>query len=286
MHQPRVSQQFVRLLALCFGFAMASRIGAQTPFEHAPDANATNGGPVYSISILPTPHAPFTATVVTDTVTIQPDGSKRTLHNSRFVARDSDGRVFQERRYLTPTGDTELTPLSMLQFEDPIRHRMTTCDPSALICTVYEVNLQRQQVTPASASLTPGNLTREDLGHQTIATLDVVGSRETTTIPAGLDGSPQPPPMVKEFWYSPYLGINIITHRSDPRISATQDFRVENIDLHEPDRRTFDLPGGYRIVDTTQSNAPTYTSYTEVITCPFFGACTGVWRPIIIRRRR
>lgn len=281
--QPRLR---IHLLAtIACALALASRLQAQDPMEHAPDANVTTDR-VFSISILPTPNAPFTATVVTSMINIQPNGSKRTTYNRRIVARDSSGRVFQERRFLTPTGDTEPAPLSLLQYEDPNRHRTYRCDPIQHICNLYEFNLQKPvALTPASApSNGAGTMTREDLGRRTQDTLELIGSRETTSIPAGAIGDEKPSPLVKEFWYSPYLGINVITKRSDPRVSAMQSFSVENIDLNEPDHKLFTPPSDYRIVDAAQSNSPTVIVYNEYVTCPLFGGCVGVTRPVIIRR--
>ena len=125
---------------------------------------------------------------------------------------------------------------------------------------------------------------REDLGRRNVDALELIGSRETTMVPSGVIGDEKPAPLVKEFWYSPYLGINVTTTRSDPRVSAMQRFSVENIDLKEPDHKLFDPPADYRIVDEAQSNSPTITVYNEYVTCPVFGGCSGVMRPVIIRR--
>jgi hypothetical protein len=91
-------------------------------------------------------------------------------------------------------------------------------------------------------------MTREALGQKTIESLDVVGSREVTTINAGAIGNEKAEPIVKEFWYSPRLQINVITKRFDPRVSAIQDFEVGNISLTEPDPKMFEPPVGYRMV--------------------------------------
>ena len=92
------------------------------------------------------------------------------------------------------------------------------------------------------------DVTREDLGRKTIGGVEVVGSREVTTLKAGQMGYEKAQPIVKEFWYSPQLGINVITMRFDPRASAIQNFEVGNISLTEPDAKMFELPVEYRIV--------------------------------------
>jgi hypothetical protein len=52
---------------------------------------------------------------------------------------------------------------------------------------------------------------------------------------------------VKEFWYSPWLGINVITKRFDPR-HGVQNFEVSNLNLSEPNPKMFQPPADYRVV--------------------------------------
>jgi len=73
------------------------------------------------------------------------------------------------------------------------------------------------------------------------------GGAAITTLAAGEFGNTRSEPIVKEFWYSPRLGLNIITKRFDPR-SGSQNFIVNHLSLNEPDPRTFEPPADYRIV--------------------------------------
>jgi hypothetical protein len=50
-----------------------------------------------------------------------------------------------------------------------------------------------------------------------ISGLDVLGTRETTTIAPGTIGNDRPLAAAKEFWYSSQLGINLVVNRTDPR---------------------------------------------------------------------
>jgi hypothetical protein len=52
---------------------------------------------------------------------------------------------------------------------------------------------------------------------------------------------------VKEFWYSPRLGINVVTKRFDPRFGV-QNFTVSGINQGEPDPRLFEPPAEFRVV--------------------------------------
>jgi hypothetical protein len=236
-------------VVIAFGFfALGGSLVAQDATAHAPDGGTMQR--VESITIPPLQSAPFTAVVTTEWTRIMPDGSTGTTKNHRTVARDSLGRVFQERRYFTPDGDKQMTALSELDYEDPSLHQLLVCRPSTRTCMMYRYDSPTTVTLPKVGPLPNGmgTVTREELGKKTIDNIEVVGSREVTTLNAGVMGNEKPEPIVKEFWYSPRLGINVITKRFDPRASAMQSFVVGNINLAEPNSRVFEPPAGYRIV--------------------------------------
>ncbi len=227
---------------------LSAGLPAQDTPTHAPDGGTRQH--LDSIVIPSTPNAPFSAVVVTEWTRILPDGGTIVTSNHRTVARDSSGRVFQERRYFTPAGGRQTTTLSELDYEDPSRHELTVCRPDTLVCTVYPHD------APIPAALSPagplpngmGTLSREDLGRRTIESLNALGSREVTTLNAGTIGNNKSEPIVKEFWYSPALGINLVTKRFDPRASASQNFDVTAINLAEPNAQLFIPPPNYRLI--------------------------------------
>jgi hypothetical protein len=184
------------------------------------------------------------------------DGTTTTVRNHRTIARDSNGRIFQERRFFSPTGDKQETRLSNLEYADPTRHEFYDCVPTTLVCTVsaYYVPVSAPANLPASVTLPngAGTITRENLGQKNISDLDVVGSREITTINPGVNGYKAPEPTIKEFWYSPRLEINLIVKRFEPRGGA-QNITVQSIDLSEPNPKLFAPPPGYRIIHTEPS---------------------------------
>jgi hypothetical protein len=214
---------------------------------HAPDGGTQEK--IQSLIVPPTTNAPFTATVTTELTKVLVDGSKQTNWNHRTIARDSTGRIFQERRVFTPDGDKVTTYLAEIDYLDPNRHERYMCRPQEKVCYVSEYD------APPSANLMPagampngrGSIKRDDLGRKTIEGVDVVGSREIITINAGVNGNEKSEPIVKEFWYSPRLGINVITKRFDPRFGV-QNFVVSNINQNEPDPKMFQPPADYRVV--------------------------------------
>ena len=78
--------------------------------------------------------------------------------------------------------------------------------------------------------------------------LEVDGTRETITIPAGEIGNEKPIEIVNERWYSPDLQVVVRSTRSDPRLGVTT-FRLKGVKREEPDRSTFLVPEDHRITD-------------------------------------
>ena len=87
---------------------------------------------------------------------------------------------------------------------------------------------------------------REDLGQQVIEGLMAVGTRTTTTLPAGAIGNEQPLTIVSEQWFSPELEVLLMTRHSDPRLGETS-YRLTNLVRGEPDRSLFQVPADYTL---------------------------------------
>jgi hypothetical protein len=233
---------------IAFGFCtFGLSVAAQVPI-HAPDGGTTET--LQSIDIAPVANAPFSATVVTEWTRILPDGSTQTIKNHRTVARDSSGRVFQERRSFTPNGDQQVTQLTEMDYQYPNQQQLYICKPAVQVCTLYRYNPPPGIIPPRTGPLPSGtgSVTIEDLGRMTIENMEVLGSRQTTTINVGVAGNQRAEPTIKEFWYSPRLQINLITKRFDPHVSGIQDFEVKNINLDEPDPKLFQTPADYRLI--------------------------------------
>ena len=237
---------------------LCASAGAQSAqaTAHAPDGGVRET--LQSISIPTLTNAPFSATVTTEWTKILPDGTTATVKNHRTVARDTSGRVFQERRNFSPNGDKQPTQISQLEYMDPNRHEFYSCVPQRKTCYVSEWRGPALTVMPAGmnglqacgcASPQRPGVTVENvaLGQKTVEDVEVTVSREVTTIAAGQIGNPNPEPIVKEFWYSPRLGINLVTKRFDPR-SGMQNFVVDHVSLSEPDPRMFEPPAEYQVV--------------------------------------
>ena len=204
-----------------------------------------------SILIPSLPNAPFTAAVNTEWIRQLPDGSTITLKNHRAIARDSAGRIFQERRALVPDDGKINSGVTQIEISDPVTHELYICMPHGRTCQVEVFSPPEflPYTPPAKAHMTQGSTSEsEDLGKQSLGGLETVGTRETTVIPAGTIGNNSPLLSKREFWFSPKLGVNLISKRQDP-LSGTQNFEVSEIALGDPDAKLFEVPVGFKILD-------------------------------------
>jgi hypothetical protein len=92
----------------------------------------------------------------------------------------------------------------------------------------------------------PGNVTREDLGADTIMGVEVHGSRTTTTTPPGSMGNDQPLVRTDVVWMAPSLGMALRSVSDDPQMGKT-DREVVSVDLNNPDPSLFQPPAGYQL---------------------------------------
>jgi hypothetical protein len=85
-----------------------------------------------------------------------------------------------------------------------------------------------------------------------VAGVATVGYRDTTIINAGVVGNDVPMTSVREFWYSPELGINLLSIVDSPK-TGKEVFTVTEITTSEPDAKFFSIPPeGYTILQTPQ----------------------------------
>lgn len=243
-----------RTLFLLFAtsvFLLSPPSFAQAPLapQHAPDGGTRET--FASIVIPPMLNAPFTATVNTEWIRQLPDGGIITLINHRSVARDAKGRIFQERRYFVPDDGKHESIAYQIEISDPAAHERYVCRPAEHVCRLeqfFDSNFAHSPAAVSSAGK-PGAPGVENLGTQTIAGLETIGTRETNLVETATIGNDAPILERREFWYSPQLGVNLVTKRQDPRFATQQNFDVTNIALGEPDGKLFEVPSGYKVID-------------------------------------
>ena len=227
---------------------------AQTPPKpvYVQDGNVNET--LDSIFIPPMPDAPFTCMLDTEWVRTMADGGTLTTVNRRRIARQANGRLYQERWTLVPKHGSRQSQLSHIQIADPVNHTLYTCAMGINVCrltayggnttTVYQPVNQPTGLLPGGQ----GSVLNEPLGKHVMEHADVVGTRITRQINAWVAGNDRAFAVVREFWFAPALGINVSSRISDPR-SGSQSFTVTDLTRGEPDDQLFELPKGYTVRD-------------------------------------
>jgi hypothetical protein len=253
----RTKLPFVLFSSIAFGCCAMLSASAQQPATQQHVAHVEDGGMnevLESIAIPPTTHAPFYATLDTEWARPLVGGGSYTFQNERHIARDSFGRVYQERWYLVPKNGKIKTQMYYIQIFDLVAHNSYWCNVAEKVCALRPYN-PPPEVTFGTEVGENGVLpdgwgfsTQEDLGRRNMAGVDTTGIRETRTINPWMAGNDRPMSIVREYWHSAPLNINLLSTLTDPRL-GTQNFTITEISTSEPDPQLFQPPAGYKIVD-------------------------------------
>jgi len=235
---------------------MPSTPARRPPLQEMHDEDGGIRETLESIVITPMAHSPFTATLQTEWVRTLANGGTIAVANQRHIARDSSGRVYQERWLLVPKNGKQESQMSAIQISDPNRHVLFTCMmlDGQHVCheTFYApststlVKFEGPPTGPLPNDA--GDAVHEELGKQQIAGMETVGTRHSTTYNAGVFGNDSAVTVEREYWFSPQLGMNLLSKRSDPRF-CTQTFIITEVSISEPEAQLFDLPKGFTVVD-------------------------------------
>jgi hypothetical protein len=210
------------------------------------------------IFVTPVPNAPFSADVEVVSHMQATDGTEHVVTTKEHIARQSSGRIYNERRGFVPIGFKGTPRLLGFLIYDPSSRLSIRVNPMEHLAR--EVTLRAPLPTP-QASLAPQQqhklpgVTETDLGSQQMNGLELQGIRKQRTIPAEISGTGKPVVITDDYWYSPELAIYMTIRHDDPR-SGEQLVAVTNVDRHEPQAETFVVPPEYKLVDETTDNSP------------------------------
>jgi hypothetical protein len=228
---------------------------------HAQEAlRGPDGGTTYSVSgvdLLAIPDKPFSANSRTDWTRILSDGSTVQVHLTTKLARDSSGRVYRERHSFIPGNEETQTRPNQIKINDPVALTQTICTVSTHHCVISNYQPRTSFATMPVGSFADGTryLKREELGTNTMEDLDVIGTRETLTINAGVVGNQRPLVTTREFWYSPDLQTNLSITRNDPR-EGKQVVQLSNLSRSDPPSELFEVPAGFTVQDARGTGGP------------------------------
>ncbi len=234
--------------------------------------------------------APYSSTVVNESVQTLEDGNRIVMTSNGAIARDSLGRTRQETALPTIGNLSAANAPHLVFIQDPVAQTSYTLNltdrtaqklplPSTAAVQSGAAGATggpgQVMITAGSALAATGPLpplpvpsgpvliqrsmatneqaqtTTEDLGWQTIEGVLASGTRTTRTIPAGQIGNEKPISVVTEVWTSPDLKAIVYSKRSDPRMGE-QTFRLRDIVRTEPDPSLFTVPSDFKIIEGPQ----------------------------------
>lgn len=216
-------------------------------------APAFNGG----VFVTPVPGAPFSAEAEQFMVQVLKDGSLFQRETAALIARDSQGRIRNERHEVLPASANRKPVVFSVHIYDPETRLNTFLNPDTHVATQRVLPNPPSTEPPSNGwfhlagSRTPNpNLQVQDLGASVVDGIDVNGYRRTLTVPANGSGTDRPVVVTDEIWYSEQLHINIVAKHNDPR-TGSLTLTVSQINVNEPDVELFAIPPEYKLVDIT-----------------------------------
>jgi hypothetical protein len=199
------------------------------------------------VFVTPIPNAPLLAVVNTESSQLLKDGTSLNQKTLSAIARDRQGRIFNERRALIPASETATPPILSIHIYDPQSRTSTFIDPQRQVAWQSTLNRPPAAAPPlATSSAANSYIKKEDLGNRKMEGIEVHGVRDTQTIPAEANGGKEIT-VVDEYWYSEDLRLNMLAIHKDPR-TGEQTTTVTQVDRSEPDPAIFEIPSGYKIL--------------------------------------
>lgn len=256
----------MRLLPLlCFGLALPAFAQFNGMSVSGNDSSATitiNMSPI-AVTVPCVTGAPYSGTPSFRSVQTLANGThiSRPASERETTRRDSAGRVRTERELFPPRpGAPQLKSFVLVKVQDPVAGYAYVLDSVNQVAHRTAVKSQRAG-PPFSPTPRVGTHTSPDgvvsvtesLGEQVMFGVAVVGTKTTTTYPAGSRlGNDRPVTSVNELWWSPQLGQAVMQTNTSPEGNVST-MSMSDLSTAEPDAALFQIPAGHNIVDETGS---------------------------------
>lgn len=204
--------------------------------------------------------APYTATAVTETTQVLPDGNRIVNKSKALLARDSEGRTRREET-LSNVGPLTVQQSRMVFISDPVARAEYILDLDNHTAQVHQLQgakvltLDQKHASVASAdthsaehSSAVAEVKQTGLPDENIDGVNCEHLVETQTIPASAIGNERPIVITSETCASPELHLLLMRKRTDPRFGNTS-YRLTDIHRTEPDAALFQVPSDFKILN-------------------------------------
>lgn len=189
---------------------------------------------------------PFSADVVIEDTRRLFDGSTVTKQRRGAIYRDGQGRTRREQPLETVGGfnivGSDNKPLSLVFINDFAAKTQTFLDLNNKVARTSRLGPQAKPFENDQ----PEDAKTESLGTRTIEGVRVEGSKTTFEIPVGRLGNDKPIAVITESWFSPELGVIVMSRHVDP-LAGEHVFKLVNLRRGEPSAELFNIPAGFRV---------------------------------------
>jgi len=248
----------IALLAVTAGVTIAQEPPPPPPDGMPMGGPVLMGGPgpmgVEAIDGKTVKGAPLTAVFVTIRETTLADGNRIHNESQSKVYRDAEGRVRREMGVNLATTATGPVKHNLVVITDPVAETRTVLNPDNKTARQTQHTVRpggKDHEGHPRGMGGPGEVTKEQIGTQTVNGFQAEGVRVTRTIPAGAMGNEKAITVVTERWYSPDLQIVVMTTHTDPMMGKVTT-KLVNVTQGAPDATLFQAPSDY----TMQKSKP------------------------------
>lgn len=197
---------------------------------------------------------PFSAEVVIEDTKRLFDGAKVTKQRRGAIYRDGEGRTRREQPLETVGGfnivGVDNKPLNLVFINDFVAKTQTSLDLSNKIARIDPLGNQAKPFEKRQ----PDDAKTESLGTRTIEGVKAEGTKTTFEIPIGQLGNDKPVAVATETWFSPELGVIVMSRHVDP-VAGEHIFKLVNIRRVEPPADLFTVPAGFRVENAAPRKA-------------------------------
>jgi hypothetical protein len=234
---------FVVAILWCAPVSFAQETVAQAPPMYRGVQTHVDG-----VFVTPVANVPLTAVVELTSTQVLGDGTTVSKKTFNDIARDSQGRIYNERRDMVPETSNATPPILMMHIFDPTMKLNTFMDPGTHLA--HQSIFERPTPTAGLVPVSRPGFQVQDLGTQSMENVVVHGVKTSRTISGAATGTGKPVTVTDETWYSDELHLNMLVKHNDPR-TGEQTVTITKVERSEPPAATFEIPAGYRVVDET-----------------------------------
>jgi hypothetical protein len=238
-----------------FAVFIIAAILSYAPLSFAQES-ATQTPPLYrgvqshvdGVFVTPVPNVPLTAVVELTSTQALGDGTTVSKKTFNDIARDSQGRIYNERRAMVPETSNATPGILSMHIFDPTTKLNTFMDPETHLArqSVFERPAPAVGLVPVSR---PG-FQVQDLGTESMENVVVHGTKTWRTISGNATGTGKAVTVTDETWYSDELHLNMLLKHNDPR-TGEQTVTITKVERSEPPAEKFEIPADYKILDET-----------------------------------